>query len=212
MADRTVRAHPPDGQALVLGALVGTSVGPVASLEASTVQGTAVQISGLDDLAATADQQARKEFSDLVYAVINPSGLADRIGKAGHVAQAWLLRLALAALRREAAIVRSHLADEVLRGTVTPAEYVLVQHAALRGSSERQLLATAGLRAYLTLRALHQAVIGLAFRHWHVRLGAAAKSGSVQPEDAYRVRIAQLRRSLTRQTQQSALAPTANKA
>ena len=35
---------------------------------------------------SAADQQARKEFSDLVYAVINPAGLADSIAET----TAWL--------------------------------------------------------------------------------------------------------------------------
>jgi hypothetical protein len=61
--------------ALVLGALVGTSVGPVAILEASTVQGTAVQISGLDDLAATADQQARKGGGKVLAMALGVGGL-----------------------------------------------------------------------------------------------------------------------------------------
>ena len=105
----------------------------------------------------------------------------------------------LAALRREAAVVREFLAAEVLRGSVTPDEYVLLQNATLRARVERRLLVGLGPRAYLTARALHQAAIGLAFRAWHVANGDPPKPGALQPEDAYRARIVRLRASLARQ-------------
>jgi RsiW-degrading membrane proteinase PrsW (M82 family) len=114
-------------------------------------------------------------------------------------AQAVLLRILLAALRREAAIVRTYLASEVVAGTVTPDEYLLVQDAALRNLAERRVLFDFGPRAYLTARALHQTATGLAVRKWHVALGDLPKAGPRQPEDAYRERIARLRRSLFRQ-------------
>ncbi|MGH2487573.1 MAG: PrsW family glutamic-type intramembrane protease [Ktedonobacterales bacterium] len=115
------------------------------------------------------------------------------------VTQAALLRVTLAALRREAEIVRAHLDDEVIGGSLTPEEYLLAQNAGLRDHAERALFVTRGARAYLTLRALHQAITGLAFRKWHVALGDAAKPGARQPEDAYRERIARLRNALQRQ-------------
>lgn len=115
------------------------------------------------------------------------------------VAQAWLLRLTLGALRREAEIVRAYLDTEVIAGVVTPEEYLLVQDAALRNQVERAALAHHGPRGYLTLRALHQAITGLAFRRWHVAQGDPAKTGATQPEDAYRQRIVRLRDSLLRQ-------------
>jgi hypothetical protein len=68
--------------ALVLGALVGASLGPVAVLNASTVQGTAVQISGLDDLNATVDNQARKGSGKVLAMALGVGGLVT-IG-AGH--------------------------------------------------------------------------------------------------------------------------------
>jgi hypothetical protein len=114
-------------------------------------------------------------------------------------AQAVLLRILLAALRREAAIVRIYLASEVVAGTVTPDEYLLVQDAALRNLAERRVLFAFGPRAYLTVRALHQTATGLAVRKWHVAFGDLPKAGPRQPEDAYRERIARLRRSLIRQ-------------
>jgi hypothetical protein len=61
--------------ALVLGALVGASVGPVAVLEASTVQGTAVQITALDDLSATVDSQSRKGVGKIIAMGLGVAGL-----------------------------------------------------------------------------------------------------------------------------------------
>jgi len=114
-------------------------------------------------------------------------------------AQALLLRIALAALRREAEIIRAYLASEVCAGVVTPDEYVLAQNARLRDTAERRALVVGGPRLYLTARTLHQTATGLAFRKWHVAQGDPAKASRRQPEDAYRERIARLRRSLQRQ-------------
>jgi RsiW-degrading membrane proteinase PrsW (M82 family) len=113
--------------------------------------------------------------------------------------QALLLRVTLGALEREAVVVRAYLVPEVLDGTITPDEYVLVQDASLRIAAERQYGLVYGLRAYFTARALYQVAIGLAFRHWHVSMGDPPKPAPRQPEDAYRARIAKLRRSLQRQ-------------
>lgn len=113
--------------------------------------------------------------------------------------QAVLLALLVAALRREAAIIREYLAGEVCAGSVTPDEYALLQHATLRARAERRLLFALGLRPYLTARALHQTAIGLAFRAWHVASGDPAKAGTLQPEDAYLARLIRLRASLVRQ-------------
>jgi len=55
------------------------------------------------------------------------------------------------------------------------------------------------VRLYITLRSLHQTATGLAFRKWHVAAGDPPKPDARQPEDAYRERIARLRRSLRRQ-------------
>lgn len=115
-------------------------------------------------------------------------------------AQAVVLRIAFASLEREAAIVRAYLAPEVLAGVAMPDEYLLVQHAHLRSQAEWRFLLEYGFRTYLTARALHQTLTGLAFRHWHVAMGDPAKASERQPEDVYRARIARLRRSLLRQT------------
>ena len=113
--------------------------------------------------------------------------------------QLALLWVALRALRREAATVRAYLADEVMRGVVTPDEYIVLQDATLRGAAERHYGLTYGPRVYLTARAFYQTATGLAFRKWHVAMGDAPKRGARQPEDAYRERIPRLRRSLERQ-------------
>ena len=68
-------------QRLVIGALLalmvaGVSQLPVAPVHASTVQGSAVTISGLDDLAATADQQARRGAGKILAMVLGMGGLA----------------------------------------------------------------------------------------------------------------------------------------
>jgi RsiW-degrading membrane proteinase PrsW (M82 family) len=115
------------------------------------------------------------------------------------VAQIWLLRVTLGALRREAEIVRAYLDTEVMAGRVTLEEYLLAQDASLRNRAERAVFVQRGMRAYLTIRALHQSITGLAFRRWHVAQGDLAKPGGMQPEDAYRERIARLRQSLRRQ-------------
>ncbi|MGZ3674447.1 MAG: PrsW family glutamic-type intramembrane protease [Ktedonobacterales bacterium] len=115
-------------------------------------------------------------------------------------AQAVVLRIAFASLEREAAIVRAYLAPEVLAGVAMPDEYLLVQDAHLRSRAEWRFLLEYGMRTYLTARALHQTLTGLAFRHWHVAMGDPAKAGERQPEEVYRARIARLRRSLLRQT------------
>ncbi len=109
-----------------------------------------------------------------------------------------LLTIVLAALRREAAIVRAYLAAEVLSGVVTPDEYLFTQDAHLRSLVERRYGLSYGPRVYLIARALFQTETGLAFRKWHVEMGDPPKRGDRQPEEVYRERIARLRRVLAR--------------
>jgi len=109
-----------------------------------------------------------------------------------------LLTIALAALRREAAIVRAYLAAEVLSGVVTPDEYLFTQDARLRSLVERRYGLSYGPRVYLIARALFQTETGLAFRKWHVEMGDPPKRGDRQPEEVYRERIGRLRRALAR--------------
>lgn len=107
-----------------------------------------------------------------------------------------LLTIVLAALRREAAVVRAYLAVEVLSGVVTPDEYLFVQDARLRSLVERRYGLSYGPRVYLLARALFQMETGLAFRKWHVEMGDPPKRGDRQPEDVYRRRISRIRRAL----------------
>src|SRR5262249_6879567 len=51
--------------------------------------------------------------------------------------QAFLLKVLIETLRREAETIRHYLADEVLGGVVLPDEYLIVQDAGLRGGAER---------------------------------------------------------------------------
>lgn len=113
-------------------------------------------------------------------------------------AQAWLVRVLLRALAREAAIVREYLASEVPAGVVTPDEYVVLQKSRLRARVEHRYLLRWGPRAYLLGRGLHQTETGLAFRKWHVAMGDRPKAVPRQPEEVYRARIAHLRRALIR--------------
>jgi len=64
--------------------LVSASLPPVGRLHASTVQGSAVTIAGLDDLSATADQQARKGAGKVFAMLLGMGGLASILG--GRVA------------------------------------------------------------------------------------------------------------------------------
>jgi len=69
--------------ALLLCALAAASVAPMAVVSASTVQGTAVQISGLDDLNATVDQQARRGSGKVLAMALGVGGLIT-IGSGHH--------------------------------------------------------------------------------------------------------------------------------
>jgi RsiW-degrading membrane proteinase PrsW (M82 family) len=110
-----------------------------------------------------------------------------------------LLSITLQALEREAATIRTFLANEVLTGVVGPAEYVLTQDARLRSRIEYQCGLVFGPRAFLLARELYQAETGLAFRKWHVDMGDPPKPTERQPEDVYRERIPRLRRALARE-------------
>src|SRR5712691_11383354 len=61
--------------ALLLLGVAGARSLPVAEVHASTVQGTAVTISGLDDLNATVDSQARKGAGKIVALILGAPGL-----------------------------------------------------------------------------------------------------------------------------------------
>lgn len=139
----------------------------------------------------------------LVFGVV-PAALPALVMLMGYIplflTQLALLTMALAALRREAAIVRAYLANEVLAGVITPDEYLLAQDARIRSRVERGYGLAYGAQAYLMARALYQSATGLAFRKWHVEMGDPPKRGDRQPEEVYRERIARLRRALASRT------------
>ena len=68
------------GCAVLALVLAGASGWPVALVHASTIQGSAVQISGLDDLSATTDQQARKGAGKILAMLLGMGGLASILG------------------------------------------------------------------------------------------------------------------------------------
>jgi RsiW-degrading membrane proteinase PrsW (M82 family) len=109
------------------------------------------------------------------------------------ITQLMLAYILIRSLAHETAIIREYLAREVVDGIVTPDEYTLLQRSFRRTRLEREVLYSRGLRAWLTIKALYQTEIGLAFRKWHVDMGDKPKAGQRQPEDAYRERIQQLR-------------------
>jgi RsiW-degrading membrane proteinase PrsW (M82 family)/pSer/pThr/pTyr-binding forkhead associated (FHA) protein len=132
--------------------------------------------------------------SDLVGTIVLIAIIADYIPP--FIAQGTLLYLLMRSLNHEATVIREYLADEVIRGTVTPDEYLLLQRSFRRTRLERYYFFKLGWRAWLTAKALYQTQIGLAFRKWHVSMGDKPKAGRQQPEDAYRERIKKLRREL----------------
>jgi RsiW-degrading membrane proteinase PrsW (M82 family) len=132
--------------------------------------------------------------TDLVATLALVAIIADYIPP--FIAQGTLLYLLMRSLNHEATIIREYLADEVIRGVVTPDEYVLLQRSFRRTRLERYYFYRRGWRAWLAAKALYQTQIGLAFRKWHVSMGDKPKAGHQQPEDAYRERIRQLRREL----------------
>jgi hypothetical protein len=69
--------------ALLLLAVAGTGLAPVASVSATTVQGTVVQIAGVDDLNATVDHQARRGVGKILAIVVGLAGLG--AAAAGYV-------------------------------------------------------------------------------------------------------------------------------
>jgi RsiW-degrading membrane proteinase PrsW (M82 family)/pSer/pThr/pTyr-binding forkhead associated (FHA) protein len=141
--------------------------------------------------------------SDLVATLALIAIIADYIPP--FIAQGALLYLLMRSLNHEATVIREYLADEVIRGVITPDEYLLLQRSFRRTRLERYYFFKRGWRAWLTTKALYQTQIGLAFRKWHVSMGDKPKAGRQQPEDAYRERIKQLRQELIEQTLPSAL-------
>lgn len=108
-----------------------------------------------------------------------------------------LLIIAVFAWRRESAVIKDQLADEVGRGTLTPDEYDVLPVAGARLRRELAVLRRRGLRGWSAQRDLHQAATELAFRKWRLSRGERPKRAmQVTPEDSYRQQIATLRARL----------------
>jgi hypothetical protein len=102
-----------------------------------------------------------------------------------------LLIIARLAWRREAGVIREHLADEVPVGVLSLDEYERLPSQRARFSAEVRALRQHGLRAFFAQRDLHQAATELAFRKWHLSRGERPKAGQRRkPEDRYRQLIA----------------------
>ena len=102
-----------------------------------------------------------------------------------------LLVIAYLAWRREKAVIRDHLQDEVERGVLTAEEWERLPSWRRRAGAELATLRRHGLKAYFAHRDLHQAATELAFRKWHLSRGERPKGPQRrQPEDRYRERIA----------------------
>jgi RsiW-degrading membrane proteinase PrsW (M82 family) len=108
-----------------------------------------------------------------------------------------LLLIAVLAWRRERAVIRDHLLDEVGRGVLSPEEYACLPSWRCRFRAELATLRRRGIRAYFAHRDVHQAATELAFRKWHLSRGERPKRGQRrQPEDRYRQLIAVYRTHL----------------
>ena len=109
-----------------------------------------------------------------------------------------LLAIAIVAWRREARVIRTHLADEVGRGVLTRDEYEVLPLQGERLRRELRALRRRGLGGWVAQRDLHQAATELAFRKWHLSRGdAPGPLRRVTAEDRYREQIAALRGRLT---------------
>lgn len=102
-----------------------------------------------------------------------------------------LLVIARLAWRREAGVIREHLADEVPVGVLSLEEYERLPSQRERFRAEVRALRQHGLRGFFAQRDLHQAATELAFRKWHLSRGDRPKAGQRRkPEDRYRQLIA----------------------
>ena len=113
-------------------------------------------------------------------------------------AQAVLYIMLMRSLAREAAVLRSFLADEVRLGVVTPEEYIVLQHASVRQRIDRALLLGRGFTLWQATRRLFMAEVGLAFTLWHSTLRLPEVGADDIPPQAYRLRIRHLRRHIAR--------------
>jgi protease PrsW len=108
-----------------------------------------------------------------------------------------LLAIAFFAWRRERAVIRDLLIEEVEGGVLTREEYERLPSWRRRVRAELGALRRRGVNGYFAQRYLHQAATELAFRKWHLSRGEQPKRGQRRrPEDQYRHQIAVYRTRL----------------
>jgi RsiW-degrading membrane proteinase PrsW (M82 family) len=113
---------------------------------------------------------------------------------AGFVSVAVIWRLAL---RRERRILAEHLADEVGRGTLTPAEYAMLANDKQRRQALRQAKRTGGRALRRVQRRFNHAAAELAFRKYHLAHGEEPRRAQQRAnEQVYRDALAVLRAEL----------------
>jgi RsiW-degrading membrane proteinase PrsW (M82 family) len=108
-----------------------------------------------------------------------------------------LLAIAFFAWRRERAVIREQLLEEVEGGMLMQDEYERLPSWRRRVKAELSALRRRGPSGYFAQRYLHQAATELAFRKWHLSRGEKPKGAQRrQPEDRYRQQIAVYRTRL----------------
>jgi RsiW-degrading membrane proteinase PrsW (M82 family) len=107
-----------------------------------------------------------------------------------------LFLIARAAGRRELAILREELAEEVTQGSLSQGEYDLLTSNRQRRETLRRAKDLGGQPQERTLRRYYQVAAELAFRKYHLRRGEQPKPGQRAPDDFYRAELANLRTEL----------------
>ncbi len=88
-----------------------------------------------------------------------------------------LVVLAVITSRREIAIIREQLAEEVESGTISPEEYELISNGRLRRRASLTALREGGLARWLAQRSFTRIAAQLAFQKYHVSRGEVGKRG-----------------------------------
>lgn len=108
-----------------------------------------------------------------------------------------LLVVVLIAWRREAAIIRRELQDEVESGLIAPEDFVILASSRLRIRSLWHTFRTRGWLAFYYRQQFINAATELAFRKWHIAKGEKPKRNQrITPDEAYRIRIRDLQARL----------------
>lgn len=108
-----------------------------------------------------------------------------------------LALIARVAARRELAVIRDQLTDEVARGVLSPAEHTLLADAGRRAGANRAAQARGGRPLRRRQQRFYHVAAELAFRKHHLAHGERPTPGQRAPEDAYRAELAALRAELT---------------